>query len=102
MTLFVPPLIEQRAVAKDRTVPLHRPLHGQPDGSGAGLTLRPSDPVEPGDGAVGCLVGKIDMTFAGPDRLYDPVRRGAAKHDDVQQRVRPEPVGTVDRYAGGF
>jgi hypothetical protein len=82
---FAPPLIEQRAVAEDRTVPLHRPLHGEPDGSGAGLTLRPPDPIEPGDGAVGCLVGETDMTFARPDRLHDPVRRRAAKYDDVQQ-----------------
>lgn len=52
------PLVEQRAVAKDRTVTLHRLLHGQPDCAGAGLALRPPDPVEPGDGAIDRLVGR--------------------------------------------
>src|SRR5580700_1780135 len=99
---FTSPRVEQQAVAKHRTVLLHRPLHGQPDGSSAGLTLRPPDPVEPGDGAVCCLVGKIDMTFAGPNRLHGPQRRGTTKHDDIQQRIGPEPVGAVYRDTGGF
>ena len=28
-----------------------------------------------------------------------PLRRGAAKHDNIEQRVGAEPVGAVHRYA---
>ena len=51
--------------------------------------------------SVACL-GAGGVAFAGPQRLDHPMRRGTAEHDDVEQRVGAEPVGAVNRDAGGL
>jgi hypothetical protein len=80
-------LIEQRACAEHRAVPLHGPLHRKANLARTGLALRPSDPVEPADGAVGRSIRHRRAALAGTQRLGHPVRGRAAEHDDVEQRV---------------
>jgi hypothetical protein len=95
-------LLQQGAVAEDCAVTLHGPLHGEADCRGCGGAARPSDPVQPGDRALGRLLGKSGVALSGADRLDHPERGGPPKHDDVEERVGTEPVGDVHRDAGGF
>src|SRR5205807_5849331 len=48
------------------------------------------------------ILRQFRLVLAGRDRLAAPVRRRAAEYHEVDQRVRPEPIGAVDRNAGGL
>ena len=59
-----------------------------------------AEPVEPLDREVRSALGQRRVGGAGLDRLGEPQARGAAEDDEVDQAVRAQPIGAVDRDAG--
>jgi hypothetical protein len=56
--------------------------------------------VEPGQRELRRILRQVRLARIGLDRLGEPQARGAAEHDQVDQRVGAEPVGAVHRDAG--
>ena len=61
-----------------------------------------ADAVEPGDRLLAGAVRQGRVRRAGTHQLDGAMRRGAAKHNDVEQRVAAKPVGAVHRDASRF
>ena len=79
---------------------LHVALHLGADLGGRVRALGEAEPVEPRQREIGRILGQLGVPRIGLDRLGEPQARGAAEHDEIDQRVGAEPVGAVDRDAG--
>ena len=58
--------------------------------------------IEAGKRQIGRILGQLSLGGARLDQFLQAVAGGAAEHDQIDQRVRAQAVGTVDRNAGRF
>src|SRR5262249_38140202 len=93
-------LVQYLAGAEHRAVVLHYLLHLQPQLRGRRLAGGVAELVETGERLVGGILRQVGMAVAGMQDLGAAHRGGAAEHDEVDQRVRAEPVGAVHGDAG--
>ena len=97
---LVDAFLQRLAGAEHRRVILHDALHLEPDLGRRRLAFRVAQLVEPRDSLVAGARRERPRPRAALDELAAALRRGAAEHDEVDQRVRAEPVGAVHRDAG--
>ena len=88
-------LLQRIAGAKHGRMSLHHALHLEPDLRRRRLALRVAQLVEPRDGLVAGARRERPRPSAALDELAAPLRRRAAEHDEIDQRVRAEPIGAV-------
>ena len=100
--IFSLPSASVFAGAEHRAVGLHDPLHGEAEHRRRRLALGVAEPVEAGERELGAVPGQVRLTVAGLERFGGAQARGAAEHDEVDQRVRAEAVRAVHRDAGRF
>ena len=87
---------------EDSRISLHSLLHIQPNLRRRQRAVRLPDLVEELDALQARLRGHLLVRLARCQRLLDVVRARAPEDDDVQERVRAEPVRAVHGHARGL
>ena len=93
---------EHFAGAEHRAIVLHDHLHVESQRSRRRLALGVAEPVEPGQRELGAVLGEFGLAVAGLQRLGGAQTRGAAEDDEVDERIRAEPVCAMDGDASRF
>ena len=78
----------------------HGALHFHPHFSGGRAALGVAEVIEPGQRELGRILGQFGVGRLRFDQFLETMTRSAAEHHQVDQRVRTEAIGTVDRNAG--
>ena len=92
-------LVERSLGAEHRAIGLHRALHLEPDRGGRAAAVGVAELVEPREREVAAVLGQRRLRRARLEHLAEPKPGRAAEHDQVDQAVRAEAVGAVDRDA---
>ena len=95
-------LFEHFAGAEHRAIVLHHLLHPRPQLRGRRAARGMAELVEARQRPLGRILGQFGMLVVGGEDFGAAMRRGAPKHHEVDQRIRPEPVGAMHRDASGF
>ena len=90
------------AVAEHRGMALHGALHLEADVGHLGAAVRMAGAVEALERGLARLGWQRRLGGARCHDLRRAMRRGAAEHDQIEQRVAAQPVRPVHRDAGAF
>ena len=61
---------------------------------------RQIEPIKTGQRVVGGIFRQFGLLFTRCDDSGGPLRGGAPEDDEIDERIRPEAVGTMNRHAG--
>ena len=88
--------------AEHGAIGLHRALHLQPDFRRRIVALRMAEMVEPLQRKVRAVLQQLLLQRIGLEDLTEAQARRTAEHDQVDEAVRSEAVGAMDRDARRF
>ncbi len=88
-------LLQRGARAEDRRIRLHGLLHLESDRRGGLGAFGLTQPIQARDGEIARIPGQRLVSGARLENLGAAMGRRPPEHDQIEQRIRAEPVRTV-------